>query len=107
MVRRKYSPSDLQFQRWIKDGRGQGKGRHYKPWLTVRDVPSQGRAHRIFGFKSQRTHHLFSDLELAAFFILEWHPQTQEVRVTSRSFQAFLFPDTFHPVVADAPSVHA
>ena len=80
MTRRKYSPSDLQFQRWIKDGRGQGNGRHYKPWLTVRDVPSQGRSHRIFRFKSQRTHHLFSDLELAAFFILEWHPQTQEVR---------------------------
>lgn len=80
MSRRKHSPSDLVYQRWIKEGRGQGRMHTYRPWLTVRDVPSRGRSHRIFGFKSQRTHHLFSDLELAAFFILEWHPYTQEIR---------------------------
>ena len=80
MTHNKYSPSEALFHKWIKEGRGQGKGQDYKPWLTVRDVPSLGRSHRIFGFKSQRTHHLLSDLELAAFFILEWHPQTQDVR---------------------------
>ena len=36
-----------------------------KPWLTVRDIPSEGRSHRIFGHKSQRTHHFLSDFELA------------------------------------------
>ena len=80
MASNKCSPSELLFRRWIKEGRGQGRGNSYKPWLTVRDVSSRGRSHRIFGFKSQRTHHLFSDLELAAFFILEWPPQTQEIR---------------------------
>jgi hypothetical protein len=25
---------------------GQGYGKHYKPFLTVRDVPSKGRVHR-------------------------------------------------------------
>jgi hypothetical protein len=25
-------------QKWIKEGRGQGFGNNYKPWLTVRDV---------------------------------------------------------------------
>ena len=80
MAHSNYSPSEPLFQKWIKEGRGQGRGQDYRPWLTVRDVPSHGRSHRIFGFKSQRTHHLLSDLELAAFFILEWHPQTQDVR---------------------------
>jgi TnsA endonuclease C terminal./TnsA endonuclease N terminal. len=80
MARKTNFNSESQFQRWIKEGRGQGKGDLYKPWLTVRDVPSSGRSHRVFGFKSKRTHHFFSDLELAAFFIFEWHPQTQDIR---------------------------
>ena len=67
-------------KRWIKEGRGSGRNHEYKPWLTVRDLPSEGRSHRVFGHKSQRTHHLFSDLELAVFLILEWHSDTQEIR---------------------------
>lgn len=80
MARKKYSPSEVTFQRWIKEGRGLGRDRDYRPWLTVRDVPSQGRSHRIFGHKSQRTHHFLSDLELAVFLILEWHPEVIEIR---------------------------
>lgn len=72
--------SDLKFAKWIKEGRGSGRGPDYKPWLTVRDVPSLGRSHRVFGHKTQRTHHLFSDLELAVFLLLEWHPQTTDIR---------------------------
>lgn len=34
----------------------------------------------MFGHKSQRTHHLFSDLELAVFLLLEWHSEIQEIR---------------------------
>jgi len=80
MAKKKYSHTDVTFQRWIKEGRGAGRGRDYKPWLTVRDLPSLGRSHRIFGHKSQRTHHLFSDLELAVFLLLEWQTTTLEIR---------------------------
>ncbi|WP_018123630.1 heteromeric transposase endonuclease subunit TnsA [Desulfovibrio oxyclinae] len=80
MARKNYSPSEATFQRWLKEGRGAGRGAAYKPWLTVRDIPSQGRSHRIFGHKSQRTHHLFSDLELAVFLILEWQTDIMEIR---------------------------
>ena len=80
MAKKKYSPSETTFRRWFKEGRGSGKGRDYKPWLTVRDLPSQGRSHRVFGHKSQRTHHLFSDLELAIFLILEWQSDILEIR---------------------------
>lgn len=80
MTRKKYGNSEDKNKRWIKEGRGSGRNHDYKPWLTVRDLPSEGRSHRVFGHKSQRTHHLFSDLELAVFLIMEWHSDTQEIR---------------------------
>jgi hypothetical protein len=80
MAKRNYSSSEIKVQKWLKEGRGSGRGRDYKPWLTVRDVPSDGRSHRIFGHKSQRIHHFFSDLELAVFFVLEWHLDTEDIR---------------------------
>ena len=72
--------SVLQQQKWIKDGRGQGELSSYKPWLTVRDLASRGRSHRVYGHKTKRTHHLLSDLELAIFLILEWNPLIQDIR---------------------------
>jgi hypothetical protein len=80
MAKRNYSNSEIKVQKWLKEGRGSGQGRDYKPWLTVRDVPSNGRSHRIFGHKSQRIHHFLSDLELAVFFVLEWHQDTEDIR---------------------------
>ncbi|WP_197488249.1 MULTISPECIES: TnsA endonuclease C-terminal domain-containing protein [Methylomonas] len=52
----------------------------YKPWFTVRDVPSEGRSHRIFGHITHRTHHLLSDLELATFLLLQWNNSTTDIR---------------------------
>ncbi|MBL4900998.1 MAG: heteromeric transposase endonuclease subunit TnsA [Colwellia sp.] len=80
MAGKKYCNSEAKNQKWIKDGRGSGTGRDYLPWLTVRDLASKGRSHRIFGHKTQRTHHLLSDLELATFFILEWNKETSDIR---------------------------
>lgn len=80
MSGKKLKHPELKFAKWVREGRGSGRGRDYKPWLTVRDVPSQGRSHRIFGHKAQRTHHLLSDLELAVFLLLEWHPDTTDIR---------------------------
>uniref|UniRef100_UPI0040380DE2 hypothetical protein n=1 Tax=Vibrio anguillarum TaxID=55601 RepID=UPI0040380DE2 len=80
MARSKYAPSETKYKRWIKEGRGNGFGSDYLPWITVRDVPSDGRSHRVFGHKSQRTHHLLSDLELAVFLTLEWNSQTTDIR---------------------------
>ena len=72
--------SEVKIQKWIKEGRGSGRNHEYKQWLKVGDFSSQGRSHRIYGYKSWRTHHLFSDLELAVFFILEWKSHVLEVR---------------------------
>lgn len=71
---------DARYQKWIKQGRGAGTGKDYQPWLTVRDLPSSGRSHRIWGAKTLRTHHLLSDIELQAFFLFDWHPDVTDIR---------------------------
>lgn len=64
----------------FKEGRGSGTGNHYKPFLTVRDIPSKGRVHRRPSIKSKRIVHLLSDLELAAFLLFDWSRQTVDIR---------------------------
>ncbi|WP_291329361.1 TnsA endonuclease C-terminal domain-containing protein [Desulfovibrio sp. UCD-KL4C] len=71
---------ESKFKRWIKEGRGSGHGQEYLPWIKVSDVPSQGRSHRVFGFKTRRTHHLLSDMELAVFLSLEWNEEICDIR---------------------------
>lgn len=71
---------DARSLKWIKQGRGTGAGKDYLPWLTVRDLPSAGRSHRVWGFQTQRTHHLLSDLELAAFFLFDRNPSVTDIR---------------------------
>ena len=80
MGRKQYWNSEAKNRRWIKEGRGQGTASNYKPWLTVRDVASEGRSHRVFGHITQRTHHLLSDLELATFLLLQWRSTTTDIR---------------------------
>jgi len=71
---------DNRAKKWIKEGRGKGSGKDYRPWLTVRDLPSQGRSHRVMGHLTQRTHHFLSDLELATFLLLEWNSTVSDIR---------------------------
>src|SRR5689334_20463686 len=68
--RRKQWTSDL-IRRRIAEGRGQGEGAYYIPWHLVQDFPSKGRVHRIRGIKTDRIHHLFSDLEANTFFVFD------------------------------------
>jgi hypothetical protein len=64
----------------IKQGHGSGEGQDYKPWLTVRDFPSLGRVHRVWGWKANRIHHLFSDLELKVFLQFLWPKSVKDQR---------------------------
>jgi len=74
------SKLDKRTLNWIKQGRGSGSGPDYLPWLTVRDVPSEGRVHRVLGHLTRRTHHLLSDLEFSTFLLLEWNPCVRDIR---------------------------
>jgi hypothetical protein len=80
MGRKQHWNSEARNARWLKEGRGQGRGKDYKPWLTVRDVASKGRSHRVFGHLTQRTQHLLSDLELATFLLVQWRKATTDIR---------------------------
>ncbi|MDE9412858.1 hypothetical protein [Acinetobacter johnsonii] len=50
--------TEIHIAKRIKEGRGQGSGANYKPWLRIHEVPSQGLSHRIYSFKTKRTHQL-------------------------------------------------
>jgi len=72
--------SEEKYRRFLKEGRGQGEGKDYKPWLTVQDFPSKGRCHRIFGWKTERIHHFFTDSEARFFYLLEWEDSVIDIR---------------------------
>lgn len=62
------------------EGYGQGHGRDYKLCLTVHNFSSFGRSHRVQGRVTQRLHHLFSDLELSTFLLLDWNQNVTDIR---------------------------
>jgi hypothetical protein len=64
----------------IKEGRGQGCGREYKPFKTIRDYGAKGSCHRIKGWKTGRVHHFSSNLELYFFYVLEWALNVSDIR---------------------------
>jgi hypothetical protein len=67
-------------RRLEKEKRGQGFGKEYKPFLSGRDVPSKGRVHRRPALTHNRIVHLLSDLELAAFLLLDWKASVIDIR---------------------------
>jgi hypothetical protein len=50
------------------------------PYLLIHDVPSIGLASRVWGWKTNRIHHLLSRLELKFFYTLEWRPDVFDIR---------------------------
>lgn len=47
MARRRYAFDEDRIALFHKEGRGTGRGDNYKPWLTVQDLRSSGRVHRV------------------------------------------------------------
>lgn len=72
--------TQAKFDRYIREGRGQGEAASYQPWLTVRDVSSKGRSHREPGWKTNREHHLLSDQERRVFYLFEWSSKVVDIR---------------------------
>ena len=72
MARGKSVWTTEKYNRFIKEGRGQGEGINYKPFWTITDFPTYGRASRILGFKTGRIHHFFSDIEKNLFLLLDF-----------------------------------
>lgn len=68
------------YKRFIKEGRGQGSGKDYKPWIHVHDISSRGRSTRIYSHTTQRVMHLLSDLQLFYYYLLEFDPIVVDIR---------------------------
>ena len=66
-------------QKWAQ-GKGQGTGSSYEPWLNIQGVTSIGASSRIKGWKTQRIHHLLSSLETQFFYVLEWSANVIDIR---------------------------
>jgi hypothetical protein len=72
--------TQAKFERYRKEGRGEGSGKDYKPWHRVREVPSKGRSSRPPGWKTNREHHLLSDNETRLFYLFEWSDAVKDIR---------------------------
>lgn len=80
MSKRQTGWTEAKISRYIKEGRGQGELALYKPWLTIQNVPSRGRVHRTIGWKTEREHHLLSDLEFNYLCICDWVDDVIDIR---------------------------
>ena len=68
------------YSRALKNGRGLGTGPDYLPWLRANDVPSRGKSTKIYGIKTERTHHLLSSIESNFLLIAEYHHLVIDIR---------------------------
>lgn len=68
------------YLRFLKNGRGKGDLDDYKPWITTHDFPSKGKVARILGKKTNRIHHLMSQLEKTYFLILDNDPLVEDIK---------------------------
>lgn len=76
----RYGFDEAKIARFRKEGCGEGSGADYAPWLTVRDVPSRGRSHRLVGVATGRAHHLLSDIERRTFLIHDFRDDVRDIR---------------------------
>lgn len=80
MSKRNMNWNQHKLENFLKEGRGKGKGENYHPWLTIQDMPSQGRVSRVYGYKTNRIHHFFSDMETRVFYLISWEDAVTDIR---------------------------
>lgn len=76
--RRTWNPTV--FDKYCREGRGQGYGADYIPWIRIQDFPSLGMVSRVSGTTTGRVHHLMSNLELSLFYLLDWSDDVLDIR---------------------------
>jgi hypothetical protein len=68
------------FNKYLREGRGQGIGAEYNPWIHIQDLPSLGMVSRVSGTTTGRIHHIMSNLELSLFYLLDWSDDVLDIR---------------------------
>jgi hypothetical protein len=80
MAKRDTSWTMAKYKRFLSENRGAGELASYKPWLSIQDFPSKGRVSRIKGWKTNRIHHFFSDIQTRCFYMFEWDDEIVDIR---------------------------
>jgi len=68
------------YKKRLREGRGQGIGADYSPWIHIQDFPSSGMVSRVSGTTTGRIHHIMSNLELSLFYLLDWSDDVVDIR---------------------------
>ena len=68
------------YRKRIDEGRGQGFGTDYIPWIMIQDFASKGMVSRMRGTKTGRVHHLLSNHEMYFFYLLDWSDDVIDIR---------------------------
>src|SRR5260221_9639027 len=74
------APTVATIVRWIKAGYGQGKGATYKPFMFVRDVPSEGASSMVLSRATGRTQHYLSRGEFHVHLLAEYCEKIVDIR---------------------------
>lgn len=72
MAKRRYNNINNVIKWRVKEGRGQGRGDNYLPWVYTQDLSSKGCDHRKQGLLHNRPLHALSNLESNFIDILQW-----------------------------------
>ncbi|GAB6513222.1 TPA: heteromeric transposase endonuclease subunit TnsA [Bacillus cereus] len=80
MAKRRIGLTEKKIEQMEKEGRGQGTGEDYKPWINIQDFPSNGLSTRGKGWKTNRIHQFLSKLERDYFYVLEWNNIVIDIR---------------------------
>ncbi|MGK7391498.1 MAG: TnsA endonuclease N-terminal domain-containing protein [Candidatus Cyclobacteriaceae bacterium M2_1C_046] len=77
----------LKYETKLKQNRGKGYGKNYRPWYEVGEnipmIPGtkrRGNGHRIKGLKTDRVHHLLSNGERFLFVLFDLKPEITDIR---------------------------
>lgn len=80
MAKRRRAWNHSIYKKYLREGRGQGVGADYKPWINIQDFPSLGMVSRVSSTTAGRIHHLMSNLELSLFYLLDWSDDIIDIR---------------------------
>lgn len=80
MAKRKSSWTEEKIERYLREGKGQGELSEYIPWLDIQSFSSRGNSSRFTGWKTNRQHEFFSNLERDYFLLLEWQDNVFDIR---------------------------
>ncbi|NOW84917.1 hypothetical protein B0H39_002798 [Clostridium beijerinckii] len=102
MAKRNNGWNKQKLEKYLKEGRGQGELENYKPWTTIQDFSSMGRASRIKGWKTKRVHHFQSDISTRFFYLMEWEDKIIDIRESFPLLNLMEYLDEFQDLKLDA-----